>query len=103
MIPFVSFFTQDLVSRAASSDFDQSSQIVDARDYLRLFYWQFSGNVSGSSFALQEISSLGVWQKLNKIFIMSSVLSPWSNVCGCTPSYHARSRQKTVRFLGMYI
>ena len=31
----VLFFAQDLVSHAATSDFDQSLQILDACDYLR--------------------------------------------------------------------
>ena len=43
------FFAQDLVSHAANLDFDQSLQIVDACDYLRLCYWQFSSRISSSS------------------------------------------------------
>ena len=43
------FFVQDLVSHAATSDFDQSLQTLDACDYLRLCDWQFSSHFSGPS------------------------------------------------------
>ena len=43
------FFTQDLVSQAATSDFDQSLQVLDACDFLRLCDWQLSSHFTGSS------------------------------------------------------
>ena len=65
-----------------TSDFDQSLQIVNACDYLRLCCWQFSSHFSGSShstccssLALQVNCALSVWQKLNKIFVISYVLN----------------------------
>ena len=75
------FFAQDLVSHAATLDFDQSSQILDACDYLRLSDWQFFSHFSGlshstscSSPALQVNCALSAWLKLNRIFVMLCVL-----------------------------
>ena len=65
----VFFFAQDLVSHAATSDFDQPLQILDACDYLRLCDWQFSSHISASShstscsaLALQANCTLSAWQ-----------------------------------------
>ena len=66
----VFFLAQDLVSHAATSDFVQSLQILDACDYLRLCDWQFSSHFSGSSHstscfshALQVNCALSAWPK----------------------------------------
>ena len=63
------FFRADLVSHAANRDFNQSLQIVDACDYLRLCYWQFSSRFRSSlhstscySLTLQVNSALSVKQ-----------------------------------------
>ena len=70
-------------AHAATSDFDQLLQMVDACDYLRLCYWQFSSNIRGSShstscssLALQVNFALSQWQKLNKIRVILCILDP---------------------------
>ena len=77
----VFFFAQDLVSHAATSDFDQSLQILDACDYSQFCDWQFSSHFSGhhnstscGSLALQLNYALSARQKLNRIVLILWVL-----------------------------
>ena len=79
--PLLFFFVR--VSHAATSHFDQSFQILDACDYLRLCDWQFSSAFSGSSHSIScSLLALPVncalkcnaWQKLKRIFVILCVL-----------------------------
>ena len=55
--PSCFFFRQGLVSHVATSDSDQSLQIVDACDCICLSYWQFSDHINGSSHSSQSTFS----------------------------------------------
>ena len=93
-----------LVSHAATSDFDQSLEILDACDHLRFCDWQFSSYFSGSShstscssLALQVNCALSAWQKLIKQIIRNIVR--FKVVLTCVLCHIC----VTVRLLGMHV
>ena len=85
----VFFFAQDLVSHAATSDFDQSLQIVDACDRLRLCEWQFS------SYLASELCS----QRLAKVKLIIRNIVRFRVVLTCVLCHKCVN----VRLLGMHV